>query len=139
MLSSWPDGSLKWTGHSLAADSGLNSTLHLATGTPTEPASPVSVSQTDSSVTVTTGSFTAKFNTSGTTLIDSLSLSGSPKAQNGVLVLHLQGAPDEPELEGPRPSVIAMNGNVESVTVEQSGPVRAVIKVPNNFDVFRKF
>jgi hypothetical protein len=76
---------------------------------------------------------TASFNTSGTTLIDSLSLSGSPKAQNGVLVLHLQGAPDEPELVGDRPSVSEMNGNIEAVTVEQSGPVRAVIKMTGQY------
>ncbi|KAJ7781011.1 hypothetical protein B0H16DRAFT_1298639 [Mycena metata] len=125
-LAFWPDGSLKWTGHSLAADSGLSTKLHLAPGTPTEPSSPVSVVQTDSSITVTTGSFTAKFNTSGTTLIDSLSLSGSPKAQDGVLLLLLQDAPDEPELDGAKPSVSTMNGNIESVTVEQDGPVRAV-------------
>ncbi|KAF7355518.1 Secreted protein [Mycena sanguinolenta] len=127
-LAYWPDGSLKWTGHSLAADSGLSDTLHLAPGTPTEPSSPVSVSQTDSSITVTTGSFSAQFNTSGTTLIESLSLSGTAKAQNGSLVLLLQGAPDEPELAGSKPSVSTMNGNIESVTVEQSGPVRAVVK-----------
>ncbi|KAJ7180335.1 hypothetical protein C8R43DRAFT_1084277 [Mycena crocata] len=137
-LAYWPDGSLKWTGHSLGADSGLNDVLHLAPGTPTEPSSPVSVSQTDSSITVTTGSFagsfhTAKFNTSGNTLIDSLSLSGATKAQNGVLVLHLQGGPDEPELVGPRPSVSAMKGNIESVVVEQSGPVRAVIKMTGKY------
>ncbi|KAK7061860.1 secreted protein [Favolaschia claudopus] len=132
-LAYWPDGSLKWTGHSLAADSGLSDTLQLAPGTPAEPTSPVSVSQTDVSITVTTGSFTAKFNTSGTTLIDSLSLSGSAKAQNGSLVLLLQNAPDEPELAGSKPSVVTMNGNVESVTVEQSGPVRAVLKVTGKY------
>jgi hypothetical protein len=122
----------------------------LAPGTPTEPSSPVSVSQGPAGVTVTTGSFTgalefilwlnlskllrfyiAKFNLSGTTLIDSLSLSGSAKAQNGTLVLLLQGGPDEPELDGAKPSVSTMKGNIESVTVEQSGPVRAVIKVPS--------
>lgn len=113
----------------MAADSGLSDSLHLAPGTPVEPSSPVSVSQTASNVTVTTGSFTASFNTSGTTLIDSLSLSGSAKLQGGTLVLLLQGAPDEPELDGAKPSVSTMNGNVESVTVEQNGPVRAVIKV----------
>ncbi|KAJ7368556.1 hypothetical protein DFH08DRAFT_28596 [Mycena albidolilacea] len=132
-LAYWPDGSLKWTGHSLAADSGLEDTLHLAPGTPTEPSSPVSVSQTDSSVTVTTGSFTAKFNTSGTTLIDSLSLSGSVKAQNGTLVLLLQGGPDEPEIDGAKPSVSTLNGNIEAVTVEQNGPVRAVVKVTGKY------
>ncbi|KAF8893062.1 hypothetical protein BD779DRAFT_1610011 [Infundibulicybe gibba] len=124
----WPDGSLKWTGHALAADAGLSSALQLAPGTPVEPTAPVTVTQSSTSITVTTGSFSAKFNTSGTVLINSLSLSGKALAQNGALVVNVQNAPD-PELDGPRPTVVATAGRVDSVTVEQKGPVRAVIKV----------
>lgn len=69
------------------------------------------------------------FNTSGTTIIDSLSLDGSTKAQAGQLVVHVQNGADEPELEGPRPSVVATTGTIDTVIVEQDGPVRAVIKV----------
>lgn len=64
-------------------------------------------------------------------MIDSLSLSGSAKAQNGTLVLLLQGGPDEPEIDGAKPSVSTLNGSIETVTVEQNGPVRAVVKVYN--------
>lgn len=143
---SWPDGSLKWTGHALAASENLADTFHLSADTPTEPTSPVDVTKTSDQITVTTGSFKgmsaslmpdtsltgllqAVFNTSGTTVIDSLSLGGSTKAQGGQLVVHVQNGPDEPELEGSRPSVVATTGTIDSVTVEQDGPVRAVIKV----------
>ncbi|KAF5347086.1 hypothetical protein D9758_011646 [Tetrapyrgos nigripes] len=129
----WPDGSLKWTGHALPADSGLSDSLSLAPGTPAEPQNPVSVSQSDGVITVTTGDFQAQINTSGTTLVSSLSLAGSVKAQNGVLVLHLQDAPDEPELTGDKPSVIGMQGRVDTVDVEQSGPVRVVLKVTGKY------
>lgn len=71
----------------------------------------------------------AKFNKSGNVLISSLSVSGKVQVQNGTLLVNVQGAPDEPELEGPRPTVVATTGRIDSVTVEQNGPVRAVIKV----------
>lgn len=59
-LFSWPDGSLKWTGHALGADSGLADSLKVSVGTPSEPSSPVSVSQSKGGITVTTGSFSGK-------------------------------------------------------------------------------
>lgn len=71
----------------------------------------------------------AKFNTSGTTLIESLSLDGNVKAKGGQLLVHLQNGPDEGELVGSRPSVSGLTGKIDSVKVEQKGPVRAVIKV----------
>ncbi|THH17933.1 hypothetical protein EW146_g2970 [Bondarzewia mesenterica] len=134
-LAYWPDGSLKWTGHALSASEGLADTFHLVPGTPTEPTALVDVSDSGEKITVTTGSFTdsAVFNKTGTTLIDSLSLAGRMQASAGKLVIHIQDAPDEPELDGPRPSVAATIGNIESVKVEQDGPVRAVIKVTGKY------
>ncbi|KAF8068032.1 hypothetical protein FPV67DRAFT_1168676 [Lyophyllum atratum] len=129
----WPDGSLKWTGHAIAANAALADTLTLLTGTPAEPPSPVTVVDSSTSITVTTGTFSAKFNKSGNVLIDSLSISGKAQVQSGTLLVHVQGAPDEPELEGPRPTVVATTGRVDSVTVEQKGPVRAVIKVTGKY------
>ncbi|EEB91333.1 hypothetical protein MPER_10322, partial [Moniliophthora perniciosa FA553] len=112
-VQSWPLAYLKWSGHALAADS----------GTPTEPSNPVSVNEADGGIVVRTGSFSAKFNTSGTTLVESLSLGGRTLAQNGVLTLLLQAAPDDFEVPGARPSLSEMQGKVDSVTVEQKGPV----------------
>lgn len=71
----------------------------------------------------------AVFNKSGSPLVQSLSLDGAVKAEAGNLVVHVQNGPDEPELLGDRPSVVGLNGSVSEVTVEQEGPVRAVIKV----------
>jgi len=58
MLHSWPDGSLKWSGHALSANAGTGSQkFTVLPGTPAEPAEPVSVSRNGNSVTVTTGVF----------------------------------------------------------------------------------
>lgn len=81
----------------------------------------------------------ATFLSSGTTLISSLSLSGSKLAQNGQLVVQLQNAPD-PDFSATSataangsvvqpPNIQRMLGRVDNITVEQSGPVRGVLKV----------
>ncbi|KAH9477556.1 Putative protein YetA [Psilocybe cubensis] len=137
-LAYWPDGSLKWTGHAIGTDSlsNIGNGFSIAPGTPTEPKSPVSVQTgSDGSVTMSTGNF------SGTTIVSSLSLSGNKLAQNGQLVLQLQNAPD-PDFSASSTtaaigsvvqpaSIQKMLGRVDNLTVEQSGPVRGVIKVGN--------
>lgn len=138
-LAYWPDGSLKWSGHALPANTGTASQkFTVLPGTPAEPASPVSVSRNDS-VTITTGSFSAHFNAPGSTiLIPSITLNGKVLAQNGTLVLHVQNAPD-PDFTLVQngttqlPQVQKMVGRVDSIQVEQNGPVRAVIKVTGKY------
>ncbi|KAG6816481.1 hypothetical protein H0H87_005686 [Tephrocybe sp. NHM501043] len=132
-VQTWPDGSVKWTGHTLPAGAGLTDKLTLQTGTPAEPSSPVSVVDSQKTITVTTGNFSAVFNKSGNVLIDSISLSGKAQVSKGTLVVNVQNAPDEAELLGSRPTVKGTTGKVEIVTVEQSGPVRAVIKVTGHY------
>ena len=71
----------------------------------------------------------ATFNKSGNTLISQLTLDGKVKAQNGQLVAHIQDTPNQPELGGSQGNIAILTGNIETVNVEQSGPVRAVVKV----------
>ena len=51
---SWPDGTLKWTGHSFAAEGALADSYHVAPGTPTEPKNKVNVTDSQSNVVVST-------------------------------------------------------------------------------------
>ncbi|ELU37566.1 hypothetical protein AG1IA_08430 [Rhizoctonia solani AG-1 IA] len=103
--SSWPDGSLKWTGHAVAAETTLSDTLHLAPGSPSEPASPITVKQGGGTITVTTGDFEGE----------------------GV-----SGQPDEPEANDPA-NIHTTTANVTAATVESDGPVRATIKVTGTY------
>ncbi|KAF4616545.1 hypothetical protein D9613_008386 [Agrocybe pediades] len=143
----WPDGSLKWTGHAISADSltAIGSGLTVAQGTPTEPSSPVKVATaSDGSIIMSTGDFSATFAAAGgTTIVSSISLSGSKLAQNGQLVVRLQNAPDPDfssalsditngEVVQP-PIVQTMLGRVDSIVAEQSGPVRGVVKVTGKY------
>ncbi|KAF8598894.1 hypothetical protein BDV93DRAFT_526494 [Ceratobasidium sp. AG-I] len=131
-LAYWPDGSLKWTGHTIAPDSALVDTLHLAPGSPAEPSSPLTVKQSGSTITVTTGNFEAQIKTSGTTLISSLSVGGSKKLSDGQLIVKVQGQPDAPESVDP-PNIHTTIANITTATIEQDGPVRATIKVTGTY------
>lgn len=139
---SWPDGSLKWSGHALAVDAALSSSLTVTPGDAAEHDAPIAVSQDASTVVVTTGSFKgslgagngtrtheclATFNTAGDTPVASLVLDGLTKAQNGQLVAHIQAGPD-PEVGEQGPPIAILKGTVSNATVEQQGPLRAVIK-----------
>ncbi|KAF8157140.1 hypothetical protein B0H34DRAFT_849173 [Crassisporium funariophilum] len=146
-LAYWPDGSLKWTGHAVGADtlSTIGNGVTIAPGTPKEPVSPVSVVKGgDGSTTVSTGNFSATFLPPGnTTLLSSMSLSGNKLAQSVQLVLQLQNAPDQDlsamTLSAANGAIVQpasiqrMLGRADTLTVEQSGPVRAVIKITGKY------
>ncbi|KAG9085636.1 hypothetical protein FRC06_003527, partial [Ceratobasidium sp. 370] len=106
--------------------------LHLAPGSPTEPSSPVTVKQSGSTITVTTGNFEAQIKTSGTTLISSLSVGGSKKMSDGQLIVKVQGQPDAPETTDPA-NIHTTIANIDAATIEQDGPVRATIKVTGTY------
>src|SRR6185312_15105453 len=98
-LAYWPDGSLKWTGHAVDP-SATAAGFRLAPGTP------------------------------GASLIRSLSRGTQGTANSGQFVLLLQGAPDgddgTPDGSAHRTEWSAY---AESAEIEQSGPVRAVVKL----------
>ncbi|EJD39304.1 hypothetical protein AURDEDRAFT_116222 [Auricularia subglabra TFB-10046 SS5] len=131
-LAFWPDGSLKWSGHALSTDGALSDSISVSPGQPAKHPTPVSVSQDASGITVSTGTFQAKFKRSGDTIIQSLSLAGVIKASSGQLVAHIQTGPD-PELGQRAPPIVTLLGVVDNVSVEQRGPVRAVIKATGKY------
>ncbi|MEU7559307.1 hypothetical protein [Streptomyces eurythermus] len=123
-LAYWPDGSLKWTAHAVATGTGK---LTLTTGTPAEPARKVTVDTGGGTIDVSTGVITAKIGKNGSTLIKSVTRGSTEIARNGRLVLLRQ-----PEIEDEDQGTVRterFDGAVSAVTVEQDGPVRAVVRV----------
>lgn len=114
-LAYWPDGSLKWTGHALPADATAAGNFELTAGAPIAPAHPLHVQETDDDVTVDTGIIQCQIAKTGAVLVRRIKRDGKEIARDGQLV----------GLAGQQP----MTGLISKVTVEQSGPVRAVIKV----------
>jgi len=76
--------------------------------------------------------FAATFNAAGDTPIASLELGGVKKGVDGKLVAHIQAGPD-PDLGEQGPAVAVLNGVIDKLVVEQSGPVRAVLKATGKY------
>jgi len=127
-LAYWPDGSLKWSGFATVAPAGLAGQLTLVPGAAQAAASgTLKVTNTARAITVDTGALQCSIPTTGANLIESITLGGKSIAGAGQLVCILQKGPaTNPEDSPTREKFLS---DVKKVTVEQSGPVRAVVKI----------
>ncbi len=126
-LAYWPDGSLKWSGHAIAPLEVDSIALTLRPGDATQPAQALTVSENEESIRVNTGSIQAVLPKSGNRLIHSITREGRDTLHNGRLVILSQG---QAEAEVGEPlTVNAFTGRLDKVTLEQAGPVRAVVKL----------
>ncbi len=126
-LAYWPDGSIKWTGFSTILPGGLQGPLLLQPGPANAPAAGLSLTRDATSITVDTGALRCELPLSGPNLIASLHMGAKEIAGAAQLVCILQtGAADKPEDTPRRERFLSV---VKQVTVEQQGPVRAVVKV----------
>ena len=126
-LAYWPDGSIKWTG--LATVAGVAGPLTLSTAAPAGAAAgpAVTVHRAETGVIVDTGRLQCRIPDEGGAIIDWMAVDGRRVAQNGRLVCILQDGPDGNETATPARE--RYFGRIDQVTVEQSGPVRAVVKI----------
>ena len=128
----WPDGSLKWTAHAIAAGTRLDGELlEVVPGrNSVKPTTVLSAKQTDSHIEVDTGVIVCRVPRSGNTVIESIQRAGRPTLQAGRLVLLRQDAPvDDAESCDTSIKIETFTGEVEHAELEHSGPVRAVIKI----------
>ncbi|KAI2604058.1 uncharacterized protein GGS25DRAFT_506684 [Hypoxylon fragiforme] len=137
----WPDDSIKWTAHALSGSGTVYDeyriTASAATGsnpTNSSSASGLTVSESESEVTVNTGKFAATFPKSGNTLVSEIKTSGGKVVgQNGRLVLRSQSGVVDDEDDATQPSIdkFQFESNIEEATVEydEASPVRALVTV----------
>ncbi|HQU72427.1 MAG TPA: DUF6250 domain-containing protein [Calditrichia bacterium] len=126
----WPDGSVKWVGLSTVVEGETDGDLFLQPQK--KPAKNalkpgIQVTQNEKAVIVRTGKVTCEIPKSGTELIAGLSMDGREISAGGRLICLAQNGPDREV--GEQPARERYVGNVEKVTIEQDGPVRAVIRV----------
>ena len=128
-LAYWPDGSLKWVGLATIAgpaDAG-GFTVKPGPAAPATGQARVRVTSSDTTFAIDTGRIQARIPKWGEALVDSIVIDGKEVARNGRLVCILQTGPDgDPADTPPREQ---FETKVEKVTMEQSGPVRAVVKI----------
>ncbi|WP_084958085.1 Tat pathway signal sequence domain protein [Thermoactinospora rubra] len=125
-LAYWPDGSLKWTAHAIAADTPAES-YTLTAGTPAAPARPVTVKDEKNYVDVDTGVIRARIRKDGKELISQIWRGDVEIARKGHLVNLKQDKIDEDEES--TTVLDRYESDIGKVTVEQSGPVRAVVRI----------
>ena len=129
-LATWPDGSLKWSGLATVASTGLTGgsfTLTPATTAPSgDTAGRLRVTNNATSVVVDTGAIVCTIPLTGENLIDSITVGGRNVAISGKLVGVLQNGPTTNSDDAPPRA--KFSSVVQKVTVEQTGPVRAVVR-----------
>ncbi|WP_158797946.1 Tat pathway signal sequence domain protein [Pedobacter sp. L105] len=125
-LAYWPDGSLKWTGH---AASGLPSdgSYAVVPGKKEIEGAILIVSNQADEIHINTGFIQCIIRKSGRVLIPEISRNGQIIASSGILTALLQDQPDD-NYENPVHRDI-LSGEIENVVIEQSGPLRAVVKI----------
>jgi hypothetical protein len=140
-LAYWPDGTLKWSAHALPPDAaGANPvqdyTLHpsppeSAAGPNAGPgagrlAEPALAAETAGQITIDTGILQCTLSRTGAVLIDSLQRAGKPLLRDGRLILLTESSADDEAASSNRR---AYDSAIDKVTLEQNGPVRAVVRI----------
>jgi hypothetical protein len=125
-LAYWPDGSLKWSGFATVVPAGLPAPLTLSSGS-SETSSGLIVRNDAKMIAIDTGALQCVISASGgENLVESMTIEGRTIVGVGKLLCILQTGPDGAADEvRPREKFA---GQIKKVTVEQSGPVRAVVK-----------
>ena len=133
-LAYWPDGTLKWSAHALPPDAAggkpeAGYTLHPLIGAAGHVAStPGALLAKDGSagIDIDTGVLQCALPRSGSVLVTAMKRSGKPLLRDGRLVLLVDDAIDDESAGASRRSY---DGAIARVTLEQSGPLRAVVRV----------
>jgi hypothetical protein len=126
-LAYWPDGSLKWSGLATVVPAGTTGPLTLAPGASTASSAALHVTNDGKSIVVDTGALQCVIVPGGRNLVESLSIAGREIASAGQLICILQDGPATNPEDAPRREKFF--SLIKNVTVEQSGPVRAVVKI----------
>ncbi|WP_199042822.1 exo-rhamnogalacturonan lyase family protein [Glycomyces salinus] len=125
-LAYWPDGSLKWTAHAVGPEA-TSESFTLTAGESAAPASPVTVSESHWHIDIDTGVITTRIAKFGRHLIKHVKRGDRTVVKEGHLVNITQDqAPDPENAWVSRDRYIS---EVEDVTLEQDGPVRAVVRI----------
>ncbi|MDD3079577.1 MAG: DUF1961 family protein [Paludibacter sp.] len=128
-LAYWPDGSIKWLGCAAVTDN-LQEFLLIPAPKHRKTENEIKILENGKTITVNTGAINCVVNKSGSELIGSIKIKDRLIARNGHLVCSLENRDkaDEDIL-----SYEHFQSEINQVTVEQSGPVRSVLKITGVF------
>jgi hypothetical protein len=127
-LAYWPDGSIKWTGFATTSTPGLSGNLKLSTSTASAATGLIKVTDAPTYIQIDTGPLKCVIDKTGDTIVDWMAVNGTTVAQKGQLVCILQNGPETNDEDSPPPREKFLS-TINKVTLEQSGPVRATVKI----------
>ncbi|WP_158852524.1 exo-rhamnogalacturonan lyase family protein [Saccharothrix deserti] len=123
----WPDGTVKWTAHAIGAGVPAVEEYVLRPGTPAAPATPLRVTENDGTIEVDTGVIRCRIARRGRVLVPTILRGERTVATGGTLVCLRKDSPGDQEAGTIRQE--RFTADIRAVTVEQRGPVRAVVRV----------
>lgn len=123
----WPDGSIKWTGHAIAADAAQGQRLTVRPGPAKAGGDTLSVRETADAIEVTVGDTRWRIGRSGEAIIARAKIGTRDTLRAVRLVATVQQGPDQDD--GTPAPITSLTGRIDTATVEQSGPLRAVIRI----------
>ncbi|WP_443751048.1 exo-rhamnogalacturonan lyase family protein [Asticcacaulis solisilvae] len=126
-LAYWPDGSLKWSAHAVGAAPATAKSFALTSGKDNPGVATLKVDQSGADIVVTNGAVVWTIPKSGKALISQATNGGKPVM--GAVTLGALAQDAATLEESATVTQTAYDGVVATATVEQSGPVRAVIKL----------
>lgn len=124
----WNDGSVKWTLHSVAELKKAD-TYELQVGH-AEGKTRIAITETDSQIIIDTGAAVTTMNKSGTKLIDSIAVQGKLRCTGGRLVAQNENHFRTEGYETTATEILI--GDTAECIVEESGEVRAIVRVHGN-------
>lgn len=129
VMAYWPDGSIKWSGHATLANLKANKLNLIPQSQTNQPKNfnKILLNEEKSGYIVNTGKIKCRIPRSGNVLIDYIKIDGKIVAEKGQLVCVEQDKPYGSL--GTSVEQIKFTGEINKVTIEQKGPVRAVIKI----------
>ena len=129
-LAYWPDGSLKWVGFATTVNAKAGRKFYLQPlnkGRKETTVSKLTAKEDEAFVEIDTGILQCKIPKSGNQIISSLKINKEEVSSGGQLVCILQKGPENEV--GVQPEKQRFTGEISKVTIEQNGPVRAVVKI----------
>lgn len=125
----WPDGSLKWTAHAIPDDAALKEgPFEVVPGRASAaPAKSLRVTESDAAVEIDTGVMMCRLPKSGRTIIESVRRGDRELLRAGHLVVLKQDR--AADANDGATTVETFESQIDKVTLEQRGPIRAVVKV----------
>ncbi|WP_407430163.1 hypothetical protein [Arcticibacter sp.] len=126
-LAYWPDGSVKWSGYAVNKVAASSGALTLKPGTAQKTSGGILVKESDTQIEIDTRRIRCVLNKKGSLLIESIEKDGKKQLLKGKLVMITQNCPDSDTEQDINKKLYT--GEIGSVSIEQQGPVRTVVKI----------